>query len=101
MSATGCWARPVPDASSETTTPASMAARRTVTVRLPGVERQVQGEHVHPGLAQHAEEAPFGVLLDEFAYLRGVELALAGHPRDLVERGRRADVRIEAAARGG
>src|SRR5436853_3066866 len=70
-------------------------------VARPRIEREIELEHVHPGLAEQAEQSALGVLGDQAAHDALVQLACPGHAADLIEGGRRADVRIEAAARGG
>ena len=47
-------------------------------VRLRRVERQVELEHVHAGLAEEAERAAVGVLVDEVEHLGRVEAARFG-----------------------
>src|SRR5439155_13403708 len=64
------------------------------------VEGQVQGQHVHPRLAEDAEPPTFDVGLHHFSYRCHFQVSRLRDALDLIEGGRRADVRIEAAARG-
>jgi len=68
---------------------------------LDGVQRQVQFQHIDSAIAQESELRPLGLPAHQ-----GLDLSLAeppglGHPVNLVAGGLEADVRIQAAARGG
>src|SRR5262249_33767758 len=74
------------------------AGRRSGLAR---VEREIQRENVHARLAEKPELPPCGVLGDERTHFVGRESACLRDASDLVLRRRRADMRIEAACRGG
>ena len=65
------------------------------------VEREVQLEHVHAGLAEEAEHAPVGVLLHEGEDIREWNVAFPGDPSRLDPGVGRGDVRVEARSGGG
>ena len=60
------------------------------------VEREVEGEDVHPRLTEHAELPALGVPADQPPHGRLVHVAGLGDAAGLVERRRRADVRVES-----
>ena len=62
------------------------------------IERQIDRQHVHPRFTKHAELTPFGMLRDKSLYDGRGDFSGASHSADLVRRGRRADMRIEAAS---
>ena len=73
-------------------------ARRSLPHRI---QRQIQRQHVHPRLAEHAEQARRGVRGDQVAQRSFVDSARLRHARDLERRGGGRDVGVEPAARGG
>ena len=65
------------------------------------VEGEVELEHVHPGLAEEAEEAAFGVLGDQLEHPVERQAADRGDPVRLDARVGLGDVRVDAGGRGG
>src|SRR5262245_25018735 len=65
------------------------------------VEREIERQHVHAGLAEKSERAAFGMLIHELAQAIFGHIAGLGNPGHLEQGGLRRDVRVEAAARGG
>src|SRR3989442_919377 len=68
---------------------------------LPRIECQVEAENVHAWLTEQAEQPALGVQRDQALHDGLVELAGPGHTTDLILGRRRADVRVETAARRG
>ena len=71
------------------------------TLSLKCIQGEVELQDVDPRLAQEPELAAFGMLLDETANGVFGKATCLGHASDLIERGGRADMRVEAAARCG
>ena len=65
------------------------------------VEGQIEPQHVDPRLAQHAQFAAYGVLPDKTLQVGLLQTTCLGDPWHLPGGGRRRDMRIEAAGRGG
>src|SRR5262249_37782591 len=65
------------------------------------VEGEVEQQNVDARLAQDTELPALDLGFDQLADARLVELPRLRDPGHLVERGRRADVRVEPASRGG
>ena len=65
------------------------------------VQRQVELQHVHPGLTQEAQGAALGVLGDQPANVVDVQPARRGDPAGLQFGVLRRDVRVQAATAGG
>ena len=60
------------------------------------VERKVELEHVHAGLAEEAEPAAVGVVVDQLLHALDGQPALLGDARGLQVGVRRGDVRVDA-----
>ena len=90
----------LPDAGCGAEVDAERAAGHEERLRL-SVERQVELEHVHAGLAEEAERATVRVLLDEPEHGGEIEAALACDANRLRARIRGRDVRVESGARSG
>ena len=69
--------------------------------RAAGVQRQVQPQHMHPRLADEAQQRLLGVPLDQCAHFGFRQAAHAGHAGRLVVGRGAADVRVQPAGRGG
>ena len=65
------------------------------------VERQVEAQHVHAGIAQDAEGGGVGVLLDDFAHLLDAQAAGFGNAVGLKGGVLLAAMRVEPAAEAG
>src|SRR4029077_20098679 len=63
-----------------------------------GIQRKIQFENVDARIAENAEIAPIGVLLNQFANLLLRQSTSFGDARSLQLRVAQADLRIEAAA---
>ena len=68
-----------------------------MSLRPQGVESHIETHHVDVRLTDQAEKASFDRLRDEIANLRLRQATRLGDARHLEERGRRRDVRVEAA----
>jgi hypothetical protein len=80
---------------------AQTSHRGSTLTRCYCVERQVEAQHVHPGIAQDAEVGGVGVLLYEFAHLFDAQAAGLGDAVGLEAGILRADMQVEAAAEAG
>ena len=65
------------------------------------VERKIQLQNIHSGIAEDAEIAPIGVLLDELANFVFAQSPRFSHARNLEFGITQADLWIESAARRG
>ena len=65
------------------------------------IEREVQEQYVDTRLAEETEIAAFDVGFDDLAHALLGNAARLGHARDLPQRSRGREMRIESAGRGG
>ena len=70
-------------------------------LRGDGIERAIQGEHVHTGISENTEVSGVCVLLDQFAKLLLAQAASFADTWQLKFGVAWADMRVEAAARRG
>src|SRR6266545_6753901 len=85
---------------------AAGTTRRTATAQLTPervslVQREVELEHIDPGLAYEAQRPPGLVFLDHLQYLADRDASGLRDPLGLQPRVRGADLRVETAAAGG
>ena len=72
-----------------------------VTESVQPIYCHIQAQNIDRGFAENAELPVLDVHSDKFCDFPFVKASGLGHPRHLVECGRRADMRIEPASRGG